>query len=190
VKHTPLVICDLEATCWDLPTGREEMEIIEIGAVRLEGGEIVDEFHQMVRPVVHPQLSEFCKTLTTIQQHEVDGAEPFPTVYPAFQSWLRAGEGSFVFSSWGQYDLNQLQLDVRRHNLPWMSKLSNHLNLKHLFAEHRRVKPCGMERALQLVNLPLEGTHHRGLDDARNIARLAQWMLPQLLQTQPLLTPE
>ena len=166
------------------------MEIIEIGAVRLINGEIVDVFHRMVRPVVHPELSEFCRKLTTIEQREVDEAEVFPMVYPAFVQWLRSIEGSFIFCSWGRYDLNQLELDVRRHNLPWMAELNNHLNLKHLFAEHRRVKPCGMERALQLVNLPLEGTHHRGLDDARNIARLTQWMLPWLLQSQPVLTSE
>ena len=36
-----------------------------------------------------------------------------------------------------------------------------------------------MERALARIGLPLEGTHHRGIDDARNIARLAALMLPQ-----------
>jgi len=29
-----------------------------------------------------------------------------------------------------------------------------------------------MARALQMTGLALEGTHHRALDDARNIARL------------------
>lgn len=29
-----------------------------------------------------------------------------------------------------------------------------------------------MERALKMLNLPLEGTHHRGIDDAKNISRI------------------
>ena len=35
----------------------------------------------------------------------------------------------------------------------------------------------GMAKALQLVGLPLEGTHHRGIDDARNIAKLLPYIL-------------
>ena len=34
--------------------------------------------------------------------------------------------------------------------------------------------------ALAKAGLPLIGTHHRGIDDARNIARLAGLVLPQL----------
>lgn len=189
MKHIPLIICDLEATCWDTPADREEMEIIEIGAVRIVEGEVLDSFHCMVRPIVHPQLSDFCRTLTTIKQYEVDQAELFPEVYQSFGKWL-CQSPEYVFSSWGRYDLRQLQLDVARHQLAWNPELSNHLNLKHLFAQWRNVNPCGMERALQLVNLPLEGIHHRGLDDARNIARLALLMLPWLLESQQILKQE
>ncbi|MDF2697512.1 MAG: Inhibitor of the KinA pathway to sporulation, putative exonuclease, partial [Labilithrix sp.] len=31
--------------------------------------------------------------------------------------------------------------------------------------------------ALEHAGLTLEGTHHRGIDDARNIARLLPWLL-------------
>jgi inhibitor of KinA sporulation pathway (predicted exonuclease) len=34
-----------------------------------------------------------------------------------------------------------------------------------------------MAQALQLAGLPLEGTHHRGIDDARNIAKLLPYIL-------------
>jgi inhibitor of KinA sporulation pathway (predicted exonuclease) len=33
-------------------------------------------------------------------------------------------------------------------------------------------KKLGMAKALRHVGLELQGTHHRGIDDARNIARL------------------
>ncbi len=35
-----------------------------------------------------------------------------------------------------------------------------------------------MRRALGNESLPFEGRHHRAIDDARNIARLAQLILP------------
>ena len=31
--------------------------------------------------------------------------------------------------------------------------------------------------ALQMCGLPIEGTHHRGIDDARNIARMLPWIV-------------
>jgi len=39
-----------------------------------------------------------------------------------------------------------------------------------LVISHWLLDEVGMEKALQLLNLPLEGTHHRGVDDAWNIA--------------------
>lgn len=57
------LVLDLEATCDDVgAVPREEMEIIEIGAALLQPStwEITDEFNAFVRPVRHPQLTEFC----------------------------------------------------------------------------------------------------------------------------------
>jgi inhibitor of KinA sporulation pathway (predicted exonuclease) len=35
-------------------------------------------------------------------------------------------------------------------------------------------KKLGMAQALSLLGIELEGIHHRGIDDARNIARIVQ----------------
>ena len=86
------VIVDLEATCCDQNTvPRDEMEIIEIGAVRInhESGEIESEFASFVRPARHPTLTNFCKELTTIAQEDVDDAEPYPDVLAKFAEWLQ-----------------------------------------------------------------------------------------------------
>ena len=45
-------------------------------------------------------------------------------------------------------------------------------NLKHVFADHTGRKPHGMTDMLEQQHLVLEGRHHCGLDDARNIARV------------------
>jgi len=31
-----------------------------------------------------------------------------------------------------------------------------------------------MKEALRILHIPLEGTHHRGIDDARNIAKIVK----------------
>ena len=36
-----------------------------------------------------------------------------------------------------------------------------------------------MAQALKLVGIELQGTHHRGIDDAKNIAKLLPYILGQ-----------
>jgi inhibitor of KinA sporulation pathway (predicted exonuclease) len=173
-----LVVVDLEATCWaDSARPRDRMEIIEIGAVRLDPDLVVrDEFSSFVRPVVEPELSAFCTELTSIGQADVDAADPFSMVFPAFMRWI--GDGPHRLASWGFYDVGQLRLDCARHGIPFPDELeAQHVNLKAEFAARRRVRRCGMAQALAQLGITLEGTHHRGIDDARNIARIAQVLL-------------
>jgi inhibitor of KinA sporulation pathway (predicted exonuclease) len=51
------------------------------------------------------------------------------------------------------------------------------VNIKRAFAKYHGCKPCGMDKAMRHAGLKLEGTHHRGIDDARNIARLLELTL-------------
>jgi|SRR5579871_1856092 len=174
------VIVDLEATCWEKGTSRDRMEIIEIGAVLLASnvGPVESEFATFVRPVASPQLSDFCTQLTSIRQEDVDPAEDFRTVFPRFVAWI--GDEPFRLCSWGAYDLDQFRTDCARHEIPLPASFENHINLKKAFSRLKDVRPMGMKGALAMTGIPLEGTHHRGIDDARNIAQLAQIILPQI----------
>src|SRR5262249_6181984 len=129
-----------------------------------------------------PELSAFCKELTSIRQSDVDGAETFWSVFHDFLNWI--GSAPFVLCSWGAYDLNQFRIDCRRHGIAVPDSFERHINLKKEFARLYVVRPCGMDAALQRAGLRLDGTHHRGIDDARNIAKLAQLILPRLEQEQ------
>lgn len=169
-----IVVLDLEATCWKKGTRPERMEIIEFGAVKLaaETLDVVDAFASFVRPVAEPTLSDFCRELTSIEQSDVDNVPTFPDVFSAFLDW--AGPGPITLGSWGAYDLGQLQIDCRRHQVPFPADRIRHVNLKKAFAQSRDIGPCGMKRALQILGVPLAGTHHRAIDDARNIAKIAR----------------
>lgn len=174
------IIVDLEATCWEDVRDFDCMETIEIGAVELPtaGEPPSREFSRFIRPVAEPHLSEFCRRLTSIRQRDVDAAGGFWAVFPEFLEWI--GEEPFVLRSWGGYDLTQFRIDCRRHGLAFPPSFERHVNLKKEFARLLSIKVCGMERAMAHAGLPLEGTHHRGIDDARNIARLAALVLPAL----------
>jgi 3'-5' exoribonuclease 1 len=176
------IIVDLEATCWENTRNTNRMEIIEIGAVLLMSisHEPVSEFNRFVRPVVEPKLSDFCRKLTSITQTNVDKADTFGTVFHEFLDWI--GQEPFVLCSWGAYDLNQFRTDCQRHGIAFPETFERHINLKKEFARVFNIRSCGMAKALAHAGLPLEGLHHRGIDDAWNIAKLAQLILPQLEQ--------
>jgi inhibitor of KinA sporulation pathway (predicted exonuclease) len=174
------VIVDLEATCWEKGGTRDQMEIIEVGAVQLATGRgpVTDEFARFVRPVAEPVLGDFCTRLTSISQADVDDADTFPIVLSEFERWI--GPEPFVLCSWGAYDLGQFRADCARHDIPMPDSFERHVNLKEEFSRVFGVRICGMSKALAHVGLQLQGTHHRGIDDARNISRLAELVLPQL----------
>jgi inhibitor of KinA sporulation pathway (predicted exonuclease) len=170
-----LCIVDLEATCWPgNDRRREEMEIIEIGAILADAATLkpLKEFDRLVRPVRHPTLSPFCTELTTITQAQVDAADPFPTVLAAFRAWLGDPRAA-LFTSWGRYDFNQLKKDCAFHRVDYPFD-ADHWNAKEHFAAVQKCRPCGISAALKMLRLAFEGTHHRGLDDARMILRLLQ----------------
>lgn len=175
------VIVDLEATCWQTGQTPARMEIIEIGAVFMPSAasEPTREFGKFVRPVSEPELSDFCKSLTTIKQEDVNRAEIFAEVFPQFLEWI--GAEKFVICSWGAYDIKQFRIDCERHGIEFPASFNNHINLKKEFARLENIKkPCGMTGALAMLGIRLEGTHHRGIDDARNIAKIAQNILPRI----------
>jgi 3'-5' exoribonuclease 1 len=174
------VVADLEASCWEAAWVRHRMETIEIGAVRLdESLDVVDEFDSFVRPVVVPRLSTFCRKLTSISQEQVDAADTFPKAFARFLTWMGPGPRRFV--TWGGFDISQLRMDCQRHDMIFPEHLADdHLNLKTEFGKWKGLKRVGMTDALQLLDLPHVGHPHRGIDDARNIARIAQAALPHL----------
>ncbi|HTI72666.1 MAG TPA: 3'-5' exonuclease [Candidatus Limnocylindria bacterium] len=173
VPPLDLIVVDLEATCWKDGNLRERQEIIEIGAVRLSADtrQLGDSFSLLVRPTLEPVLTDFCKQLTGIRQEEVDSAESFPVVFERFLAWT--GSGPYRLASWGGYDLKQLNLECTRHQTPPPGWFADHVNVKQAFARWKRIQPCGMASALEFCQLPLDGRHHRGLDDAMNIAKMA-----------------
>lgn len=167
------VILDLEATCWEDRSLKNTSEIIEIGAVRMNSErEITGEFSRFIRPQLHPELSEFCQSLTTITQEEIDAAASFPVVLGEFLHWIKEGNSSYQLGSWGFYDKNQFEKDCTLHSLD-TAWLNPHISIKHQYATITGAKrPMGMAGALKRESLDLVGTHHRGIDDARNITQI------------------
>ena len=176
------LVVDLEATCdEDHRIPREQTEIIEIGAVLCDGTTLTPtaQFQTFVKPVRHPRLTPFCTRLTSISQAEVDAAPPFVQAVQKLAAFLRetGAQGQFTVCSWGDYDKQQFSRDERRHGVR-VPLGTQHINLKESFRKRSGDDgKLGCGQALRRVGLSFEGTAHRGIDDARNIARLLPYCL-------------
>ena len=172
-KLDKIIVVDVEATCWSgNPPDGMASDIIEIGICLLDvhTGEITDNRGIMVKPS-RSTVSDFCTGLTTITPEMVE------TEGIAFKDALKILKSEYdsqsrIWASYGAYDLKQFQRQCSDLGVGYPFGPS-HINVKSLFAvKHRLAHETGMAGALDILNLPLEGTHHRGVDDARNIAKI------------------
>ncbi|HEY8375040.1 MAG TPA: 3'-5' exonuclease, partial [Nannocystis sp.] len=181
-----IVVLDFEATCepGGAPSPQEVIEFPSV-LVSLADRAVEDTFSTFVRPIHHPRLSEFCKDLTSIRQEDIDAAPTFPEVLAAHRAWLEGhglfdsdGRERFAFVTCGDWDLATMLpvqcaaagIDIGR--LPRAYR--RWINIKKIFlATLGKPKSLGMPTMLSALGLQLEGTHHRGIDDCHNIARIA-----------------
>jgi inhibitor of KinA sporulation pathway (predicted exonuclease) len=172
-----IVVVDVEATCWEgMPPPGQQSEIIEIGVCTLdpETRERGESASILVRPE-RSRVSPFCTELTTLTQGQVDQGIRFADACALLQEDYCSRER--VWASYGQYDRGQFERQCESLYVEYPFG-AEHLNVKALFAEiYGLPRQVGMGRALRTLKLPLEGTHHRGGDDAWNIAAILAWLL-------------
>lgn len=171
-----ILVIDLEATCWegDPPPG-QEAEIIEIGSAVLCTADLHVEPgpELLVRPT-RSTVSAFCTDLTTLtgdvlERQGVSFSEALAVLSRTYGTLAET-----VWASYGNYDRRMLQAECERYGLPFPLG-QTHLNVKQLVAftaGWRR--EVGMRQALKRLGLqPTPGAvHHRGADDAAEIARI------------------
>jgi inhibitor of KinA sporulation pathway (predicted exonuclease) len=175
------VVIDFEATC-DEPYNPDPQEIIEFPAVVVDPGGVFDaaEFHSFVRPVVHPQLTQFCVELTGTPQEVIDAAPTFTEVLTHFEAWWEQYVDDALCVTCGDWDLGSLlKRQCAQHGLPVPLWGRQWANLKWVYArtvsgttDHVRLP----EMAAQL-DVRMTGRLHSGIDDARNIARVLRALL-------------
>ncbi len=172
-----VVVVDIEATCWEgTPPDGQESEIVEVGVCLLEvaTGERSDRRSLLVRPR-RSTVSAYCTALTTLTQEQVETGASFAEVCVRLEKEFSTKER--VWASWGDYDRRQFERQSEAEDIAYPFG-SSHLNAKTLFAlKHVLSHEVGMDKALDMLQYPLEGTHHRAGDDAWNIALILSTLL-------------
>lgn len=168
-----VLVIDVESTCWQgEPPEGQTSEIIEIGVCTLHvaSAQPLGKRSILVKPQTST-VSPFCEQLTTISQAMLD--EQGVTLVEAFRILKNEyASKSRIWYSWGDYDRRQFERECAAKQLSYPLG-ATHLNAKTLFAlQHALPHEIGMAEALERCSMKLDGTHHRGHDDAWNIARL------------------
>jgi inhibitor of KinA sporulation pathway (predicted exonuclease) len=180
-KLDHILVIDIEATCWEggYPPKGESNDVIEIGLVPLElsTGRRLEKRCVLVRPE-RSTVGPFCTQLTTLTQEQVAGGILFKDACKILEEEYHSTER--LWGSFGDYDRRQIERQCREQGVRYPFGPS-HLNAKTLCSIAKGLRTeVELVAAMNLFGLPMEGTHHRGADDAWNIAALVAVLLKKL----------
>ena len=178
VRHLDkIIVVDVESTCWaDREKTRRDSEIIEVGVCFLDvnTGKITNSRGIIVKPE-SSVVSEYCTELTTLTQDVVNDGISLRYACDILMKEYQSRERTWA--SYGQYDWFQFNKECGKKKVPYPFS-SCHINIKNLFALKNKLgREKGMAKALGMSNIELEGIHHRGKDDAYNIAKILRLLL-------------
>ena len=169
-KLDQILVVDVESTCWDGPPPEgEESEIVEIGICVVDVGNLerLSKHSILVRPQ-RSTISSFCTELTTLSPNMFEAAGSFRDATKCLKNSFSSKDR--LWASWGDYDRRQFERVCKRSGVGYPFGIT-HLNVKSLFAvSHGLDREIGLDSAYEMLDMQMEGTHHRGDDDAWNIA--------------------
>jgi len=123
----------------------------------------------------------FALSLQVSHKLKFDGAQRLPAVLRNFNAWLATHDlqaNAVLPVTCGDWDLKtMLPVECERKRLYMPEALLRWCNIKQLFEHATKRNASGMEGMLRALGLRLEGHHHSGIDDCRNIARIFQTLL-------------
>ena len=155
------VVVDLETT----GGAPAEAGITEIGAVKVQGGEVIGEFTTLVNPGV--PIPPFIASLTGITNATVASAPRLGTALPAFLEF--AGDAILVAHN-APYDIGFLKGACALHDQPWRSnRVLDTARLARVILHRDEVRNCKLATLSAYFRTTVSPTH-RAFDDARATA--------------------
>ncbi len=182
-----LLVLDFEANCVEngaLPC----QEIIEFPVVPIDVKTrtvLTDKiFHTYVKPTVVPALSDFCTQLTGIKQEKVNAGKLITQVLDELDVWMNTNgftSENSTFVTCGRWDLNTcLKKEAAYKKIDVKPYLRKFINIKDAWMVMNFCsKAVGMPGMLESYGHKLDGRHHSGIDDSKNIAKIAISLLEE-----------
>lgn len=154
----------------DLKTKQENelvFEIIEIGAVKLDKDKNqIGTFHELIKPQVFHKMHEVTGELVHINLEQLNGCRTFANVAESFLRWC--GD-DYIFCTWGNLDLLELQRNMDYYNMTQLSKKPiRYYDVQKLFSiafEDKKSRRT-LEYAVDFLNIKKSIAFHRADADA------------------------
>ncbi len=163
-----IVVFDIETT----GLSNRTCKIIEIGAVKIKGGEIIDRMDIFVDPEV-PIPEEITK-LTSITDEMVAGA---PKEKEAVEKFLEFAGGAMLVAHNANFDVGFIRVAAERHSIVFENAFLDTVGLsKYLNPELKNHKLDTIVSHYKIGDFH----HHRAEDDAEVLARIFILMLDSL----------
>ncbi|CAA6671539.1 unnamed protein product [Spirodela intermedia] len=153
----------------------------------------MDAFHRFVRPcrMDEQRLNEYIEGKygkLGVDRVWHDTAVPFKEVLKEFESWMidhnfwsKEMGGSLnraAFVTCGNWDVKtKIPQQCHDSGVKLPPYFMEWINLKDIYLNFYERRATGMKTMLRELNVPLLGSHHLGIDDAKNIARVVQRMI-------------
>ncbi|MDO5038207.1 PolC-type DNA polymerase III [Clostridium sp.] len=154
------VVFDLETTGFSPKNDK----IIEIGAVKIREGKIIDRFSEFVNP--ERNIPYKITELTGISDSMVAEAETIDTLLPKF---LKFCEGSVLVAHNAAFDTGFIKYNCRNKSLKFSFTILDTVPLaRFLYPELKKVK---LNIVAKHLGISLEN-HHRAVDDAEATAQI------------------
>lgn len=178
-SYPHLVVYDTEFTTWEGALERgwsgehEYRELVQIAAqkINLETQTVLDQFEQLVRPVINPQLSDYFVELTQITQGRVDTEGVlFAEMYDDFMSWS-AGVDKYSYQVESD-DAVVLQENIDLYQLSARLDRSEFGNLRPIFQNLGvDVENYNSGNIHRYFNIPLTGKEHDAMFDVTSLVQ-------------------
>ncbi|MGM0876293.1 MAG: 3'-5' exonuclease [Bacillota bacterium] len=180
------IFFDFEMLCSDSGMAFKDMEAIRLGAVKYDlETESITYFDRYIRPENQEPLTEFCKTLTGIEDCDLVDASDFKVVFDDFLLWV-GGMKKARYFSWSPSDLSRLKIDAAKHEIPLrtMTKIEKrYIDFQAIFKKRVSKGNVSVEDALALYGLQFIGEKHNPMYDAYNTLRIYLSFLTDLVQS-------
>lgn len=183
-----ICILDFEATCDNKQGVSFPNEVIEFPSVMIrvknDTTERIGEFQEYCLPKNNPKLTKFCTELTGITQEQVNSGKQFPAVLELHHRWINKmtnnNTSSMTFVTCGDWDLMKMaKIEYTNWNLTPPKEYLRFMNIKTMYTEFYNKKAGGMYGMLMDMGLTLDGRHHSGLDDSRNIGKIFEKLISE-----------
>lgn len=154
-------------------------EIIEIGALKLDSNKVQsDSFHELIRPQVFNRMNQVTGELIHLSMNELENCRSFKEVTEDFLRWC--GD-DYVFCTWGNIDLLELQKNMDFYDMPFLSKNSiKYYDVQKLFsiAFEDKKKRRTLQHAVEFLDIKEEVPFHRADADAFYTAEVLKRITP------------